>query len=115
MKKEFKRVILFTDMKHKAERLARELSRNGVKSDSIHGNKSHSQRQRSLSKFKSGNARVLVATDVAARGIHVDNVSHVINYELPQTFEDYVHRIGRTGRGVERGKALTFVPENLRR
>jgi len=108
---EFKRVILFTDMKHKAERLTRELSRNGVKADSIHGNKSHSQRQRSLSKFKSGNARVLVATDVAARGIHVDNVSHVINYELPQTFEDYVHRIGRTGRGAERGKALTFVPQ----
>lgn len=109
---EFKRVIIFTDMKHKAERLARELSRNGVKSESIHGNKTHSQRQRSLAKFKSGNARVLVATDVAARGIHVDNVSHVINYELPQTFEDYVHRIGRTGRGEARGKALTFVPQS---
>lgn len=112
---EFKRVILFTDMKHKAERIAREIARNGVKSDSIHGNKSHGQRQRSLARFKSGNARVLVATDVAARGIHVDNVSHVINYELPQTFEDYVHRIGRTGRGTKRGKALTFVPAEVAR
>lgn len=107
----FKRVIIFSAMKHKAERLARELSRNGVKSESIHGDKAHTQRQRSLKKFKEGHARVLVATDVAARGIHVDNVTHVINYDLPNTFEDYVHRIGRTGRGTKRGKALTFVPE----
>ena len=106
----FRRIIIFTDMKHKAEKLARELVKSGIKAESIHGNKSHGQRQRSLGAFKSGNARVLVATDVAARGIHVDNVSHVINYDLPQTFEDYVHRIGRTGRGKEKGEALTFVP-----
>ncbi len=84
----FKRVLIFGSMKHSVEKLARELSRNGVNADSIHGNKTHGQRQRSLAKFKSGNARVLVATDVAARGIHVDNVSHVINYDLPNTFED---------------------------
>jgi len=105
----FKRVIIFTEMKHLAERLSQDLRRNGIKAESIHGNKSHGQRQRSLAAFKSGNARVLVATDVAARGIHVDNVSHVINYDLPNTFEDYVHRIGRTGRGDEKGEALTFV------
>lgn len=107
----YSRVIIFTAMKHKAERLSRELSRSGVKSEAIHGNKNHSQRQKALSHFKSGQVRVLVATDVAARGIHVDNVSHVINYDLPNTFEDYVHRIGRTGRGDKRGQALTFVPQ----
>ena len=108
---EFKRVLIFGSMKHSVEKLARQLLANGVKSESIHGNKNHGQRQRALAKFKSGNARVLVATDVAARGIHVDNVSHVINYDLPNTFDDYVHRIGRTGRASKRGKALTFVAE----
>lgn len=106
---EFNRVIVFGAMKHSVEKLSRQLSKDGVKAESIHGNKSHGQRQRSLTKFKSGNARVLVATDVAARGIHVDNVTHVINYDLPNTFEDYVHRIGRTGRATNKGKALTFV------
>lgn len=110
-KEEFSRVIIFGAMKHSVEKLSKELVHNGVKADSIHGNKSHGQRQRSLSAFKSGQARVLVATDVAARGIHVDDVSHVINYDLPGTFEDYVHRIGRTGRGTKRGQALTFVPK----
>ena len=105
----FKRIIVFGNMKHKVQKLANELDSRGIKSESIHGNKTHGQRQRALAKFKSGNARVLVATDVAARGIHVDNVSHVINYDLPSTFEDYVHRIGRTGRSDKRGKALTFV------
>lgn len=105
----FTRVIIFGAMKHSVEKLAKELFKSGIKAESIHGNKSHGQRQRSLSKFKSGNARVLVATDVAARGIHVDNVSHVINYDLPSTKDDYVHRIGRTGRGDKRGKALTFI------
>lgn len=105
----FKRVIIFGAMKHSVEKLAVELNRNGIAAESIHGNKSHGQRQRSLAKFKSGNARILVATDVAARGIHVDNVTHVINYDLPNTKDDYVHRIGRTGRGDKRGMALTFV------
>ncbi|MCA9359682.1 DEAD/DEAH box helicase [Candidatus Kaiserbacteria bacterium] len=108
-KDELKRVIIFGSMKHSVEKLSQELNKNGIKAESIHGNKSHGQRQRSLGAFKSGNARVLVATDVAARGIHVDSVSHVINYDLPNTFEDYVHRIGRTGRGVHKGQALTFV------
>jgi len=106
---DLKRVIVFGSMKHSVEKLSIELTRAGIKAESIHGNKSHGQRQRSLGAFKSGNARVLVATDVAARGIHVDNVSHVINYDLPNTFEDYVHRIGRTGRGIHKGQALTFV------
>ena len=111
-KDEFKRVIIFGAMKHSVEKLANELISNGIKAESIHGNKSHGQRQRSLNAFKSGQARVLVATDVAARGIHVDNVTHVINYDLPNTFEDYVHRIGRTGRGTKSGQALTFVPKH---
>ena len=108
---EFKRVLIFGAMKHSVEKLARQLTQDGIKTESIHGNKGHGQRQRALAKFKSGNARVLVATDVAARGIHVDSVTHVINYDLPNTFEDYVHRIGRTGRADKRGKALTFVAE----
>ena len=106
----FKRVIIFGEMKHSVEKLGRALTQAQIPAESIHGNKNHSQRQRALKRFKSGQVRVLVATDVAARGIHVDNVSHVINYELPHTFADYVHRIGRTGRGTERGQALTFVP-----
>jgi len=97
-------------MKHSVEKLAKELSTKGVVAESIHGNKNHGQRQRALLEFKSGNAQVLVATDVAARGIHVDDITHVINYDLPNTFEDYVHRIGRTGRATKKGKALTFVP-----
>ena len=104
-----KRVLIFGAMKHSVEKLAKQLVVHGVRAESIHGNKSHPQRQRSLKNFKDGHATVLVATDVAARGIHVDNVTHVINYDLPATYEDYVHRIGRTGRGKERGKALTFV------
>ena len=107
----FQRIIIFGAMKHSVEKLTEELRAHGIKAESIHGNKSHGQRQQALRVFKSGNARVLVATDVAARGIHVDDVSHVINYDLPATFEDYVHRIGRTGRGSKRGEALTFVPQ----
>jgi superfamily II DNA/RNA helicase len=105
----FSRVLVFGAMKHSVEKLSHELTAHGISADSIHGNKSHSQRQRALQRFKSGAVKVLVATDVAARGIHVDNVSHVINYDLPSTYEDYIHRIGRTGRGHERGEALTFV------
>ena len=107
---DFKRVIIFGAMKHSVEKLARQLSVKGFKAESIHGNKSHTQRQRALTRFKRGNVRILVATDVAARGIHVENVTHVINYDLPNNFEDYVNRIGRTGRAAKRGKALTFVP-----
>ena len=109
-KSEFGRVIVFGSMKHSVEKLSRQLAMHGIRAESIHGNKNHSQRQRALQKFKTGDAQVLVATDVAARGIHVSDVTHVINYDLPNTFEDYVHRIGRTGRASKRGKALTFVP-----
>jgi len=108
-KPEFTRVIIFGAMKHSVEKLSQELVRVGIKADAIHGNKSHPQRQRSLTNFKTGRVQVLVATDVAARGIHVDNISHVINYDLPNTYEDYVHRIGRTGRADKHGMALTFV------
>lgn len=108
---EFNRVLIFGAMKHSVEKLARELTRNGLPAESIHGNKSHGQRQRALERFKRGAVKFMVATDVAARGIHVDAISHVINYDLPNTFEDYVHRIGRTGRALEKGVALTFVPE----
>jgi superfamily II DNA/RNA helicase len=107
---EFGRVLIFGAMKHSVEKLAQQLGGSGVRAESIHGNKGHGQRQRALSRFKEGHAQVLVATDVAARGIHVDDVTHVINYDLPNTFEDYVHRIGRTGRGTKRGKAITFIP-----
>jgi len=107
---EYKRVIVFGSMKHSVEKLAKQLKEADIKADSIHGNKSHSQRQRALNNFKKGISNVLVATDVAARGIHVDSVTHVINYDLPTSFEDYIHRIGRTGRVKNRGKALTFVP-----
>jgi len=109
---EFKRVIIFGAMKHSVEKLAKQLSVSGIRSESIHGNKSQGQRQRSLDAFKKGRSQVLVATDVAARGIHVDDVTHVINYDLPNTFEDYVHRIGRTGRSTKHGKALTFVAKH---
>jgi superfamily II DNA/RNA helicase len=107
----YKRVVIFGAMKHSVERLSEDLRKQGIQSESIHGNKNHTQRQRALKRFKDGQAQVLVATDVAARGIHVDNVSHVINYDLPGTFEDYVHRIGRTGRGADKGQALTFVAQ----
>ena len=107
----FTRIIVFGAMKHHVQKLSEDLCGRGIRSEAIHGNKSHGQRERALSSFKGGRARVLVATDVAARGIHVDDVSHVINYDLPNTFEDYVHRIGRTGRSNKRGKALTFISD----
>lgn len=109
VQKEFNKVLVFGRTKHGVERLARTLVEHGFKADSIHGNKSHSQRQRALKKFKDNEVQVLVATDVAARGLDIADISHVINYDLPTTYEDYVHRIGRTGRGAKRGKALTFV------
>ncbi|MFC1801897.1 DEAD/DEAH box helicase [Patescibacteria group bacterium] len=108
-KPEFNKVLVFGRTKAGVERLSELLSVKGLKATSIHGNKSHGQRQRALKLFKDDSVKILVATDVAARGLDIPNVSHVINYELPSTYEDYVHRIGRTGRGGKTGKALTFV------
>ncbi len=103
------RVIIFEDTKHGVERLGRELRDRGFKADSLHGNKSQAQRSRALKALKDGSVSILVATDVAARGIDVDGVSHVINFSVPSTYEDYVHRIGRAGRAGKSGTALTFV------
>ncbi len=108
-KEEFNKVLVFGKTKWGVEKLASALSSRGFTSESIHGDKNHAQRQRALGNFKENRAQILVATDVAARGLDIPNVSHVINYDLPATHEDYVHRIGRTGRGGEKGKALTFV------
>jgi len=106
---EFEKVLLFGRTKHGMERLTKELVARGFRATSIHGNKSQSQRQRALSAFKASQVQILLATDVAARGIDIDNVSHVINYELPETYADYIHRIGRTGRADRAGVALTFI------
>jgi len=102
------RVIVFTRTKHRANRVAEHLEKCGIEADAIHGNKSQGARQRALARFRSGDARVLVATDIAARGIDVDGVSHVINYELPNESESYVHRVGRTARAGAAGVALSF-------
>lgn len=106
---DFKKVLIFGQTKHGVEKLSNILIERGFKADSIHGGKSHNQRQRALKSFKQNQIQALVATDVAARGLDIDNVSHVINYELPGSHEDYIHRIGRTGRAGKVGKALTFI------
>ncbi len=102
------RVIVFTRTKHRANRVAEHLGKCGVAAEAIHGNKTQGARQRALKRFRAGEARVLVATDIAARGIDVDGVSHVINYELPNEPESYIHRIGRTARAGAGGVALSF-------
>ncbi len=102
------RVLVFTRTKHRANRVADLLGKSGVVAEAIHGNKSQGARQRALQRFRAGNARVLVATDIAARGIDVDGVTHVINYELPNEPESYVHRIGRTARAGAGGVAFSF-------
>ena len=100
---------MFGKTKHGVQKLSVELKQRGFKSESIHGNKSQHQRQSALRMFKTDQINILVATDVAARGLDIPNVSHVINYDLPQTYDDYIHRIGRTGRANTFGKALTFI------
>jgi superfamily II DNA/RNA helicase len=104
------KVLVFGRTKHGVERLSRDLSRAGIPAESIHGDKTHGKRQKALTLFKKDHVRVLVATDVAARGLDISGVSHVINFDLPGTYEDYTHRIGRTGRAGRTGKALTFIP-----
>ena len=102
------RIIVFTRTKHRANRVADQLDRIGVRAEAIHGNKSQNARQRALDAFRKGKARVLVATDIAARGIDIDGVSHVINFELPNVAEDYIHRIGRTARAGASGAAISL-------
>lgn len=105
----FDKVLVFGRTKHGMERLSRALTERGFATAAIHGNKSQNQRQRALNAFRTNEVKILLATDVAARGIDVDEITHVINYELPETYADYIHRIGRTGRADKLGKALTFV------
>ncbi len=109
VKPEFNKVLIFGRTKHGVEKLSKTLFERGFKAESIHGNKNQARRQRSLAMFKEGKTQVLVATDVAARGLDIVGVSHVINFDIPATYDDYVHRIGRTGRAGKKGKALTFV------
>jgi ATP-dependent RNA helicase RhlE len=106
--RQIRRVLVFTRTKHGANKLAEQLERGGIGAEAIHGNKSQTARERALANFKSGKTRVLVATDIAARGIDVDDVSHVINYDLPNEPESYVHRIGRTARAGAEGVAFSF-------
>jgi len=105
-------VLVFTRTKHGADKVTKQLEKKGIRSAAIHGNKSQNNRQRALEDFKSGQIRVLVATDIAARGIDIDNLQYVINFEVPEVAETYVHRIGRSGRAGNLGRAVTFcMPE----
>lgn len=106
---EFEKVLVFGRTKHGVQKLADELNDRGFKADAIHGNKNQSQRSRTLEKFKQNRIQILLATDVASRGLDIPNVSHVINYDLPESYEAYIHRIGRTGRADKKGVALTFI------
>jgi|SRR3989344_447084 len=109
IQKEFEKVLIFGRTKWGVQRLSDELDKRGFNVDAIHGNKSQSQRQRVLEKFKRNDIQILLATDVASRGLDIDKVSHVINYDPPESYETYIHRIGRTGRGDKSGTAITFV------
>jgi ATP-dependent RNA helicase RhlE len=106
--------LVFARTKHGADRLSKRLAQDGVKSATIHGNRSQNQRNQALRGFQEGSYRVLVATDVAARGIHVEGIAHVVNYDLPQVPEDFIHRVGRTGRAGARGTASTFASRSER-
>ncbi|MGE3279137.1 MAG: DEAD/DEAH box helicase [Candidatus Altimarinota bacterium] len=106
---DFDKVLVFGRTKYGVEKLAKALLKRGFKAESIHGNKTQNKRQKAVDLFKAHHVQVLVATDVMSRGMDIPNVSHVINYDLPQSYEDYVHRIGRTGRAAQTGVALTFV------
>jgi len=109
IRSDVKKALIFIETKREVEKITLNLIRYGHKADSIHGDKRQSQRQRALNSFKNDKVNILVATDVAARGLDIKEVSHVINYTVPQTFNDYIHRIGRTGRGTHKGFAYTFV------
>jgi ATP-dependent RNA helicase RhlE len=107
-------VLVFARTKHSTDRLAARLARSGVKAAAIHGDRTQNQRRQALEGFKKGNYRVLVATDLAARGIHVDNIEQVVNFDMPQAPEDFVHRVGRTGRAGQKGRAVTFATRQER-
>ncbi len=106
---EFSKVLIFGRTKFGVEKLSKILIERGFKAESIHGDKNLNRRRKALDLFKNNRVQILVATDVAARGLDIPNVSHVINYDLPAVYDDYIHRIGRTGRGNKKGKALTFI------
>jgi ATP-dependent RNA helicase RhlE len=106
--------LVFSRTKHGAEKLAKKLAQQGFKTAAIHGDRSQNQRIQALKGFQDGYYRVLVATDVAARGIHVEGISHVVNYDLPQVPEDFIHRVGRTGRAGAKGTASTFATRSER-
>jgi len=111
---EMERVLVFTRTKHGADRVVKKLAQSGIPANAIHGNKSQPQRERALDEFKNGRAKILVATDIAARGIDVSGISHVVNFELPNVAEQYVHRIGRTARAGREGVALSFCAHDER-
>ena len=106
---DWRQVLVFVRTKHGANRLAQQLLREGIEADAIHGNKAQSARTRTLAQFKAGSLRVLVATDIAARGLDIEALPHVVNYDMPHVAEDYVHRIGRTGRAGVEGEAVSLV------
>jgi ATP-dependent RNA helicase RhlE len=110
--KEFEKVLIFAETKRLVDRVTRRLNGSGVTVDQIHGNKTQNYRNKALDKFRSGKVKVLVATDVAARGIDISDISHVINYQIPVSYDSYIHRIGRTGRAGKTGKAFTFVDQD---
>ncbi|MCR9155036.1 MAG: DEAD/DEAH box helicase [Bacteroidetes bacterium] len=112
-KPEFERVIIFAETKRWVSKVNRKLRQAGIRSDEIHGDKSQNYRQKALKSFKTGKLQALIATDVAARGIDVDDVSHVINYQIPKTMDSYIHRVGRTGRAGKTGIAYTFVEPKI--
>jgi len=108
-KDELEKVIIFAKTKVGVEKLSEQLKKNGFNSDSIHGDKRQSKREKALGRFRASQIKILVTTDVAARGLDINDITHVINYDIPATYDDYVHKIGRTGRGNRRGEAITFV------
>ncbi len=108
-KDEFKKVLIFTRTKREAENLSHKLQDKGIKVNALHGDKRQTQRTRIIDAFKKDYLNILIATDVASRGLDINNISHVINYDIPQNYDDYIHRIGRTGRAGKKGYALTFV------
>ncbi|MTB51292.1 DEAD/DEAH box helicase [Lewinella sp. W8] len=106
---DLKRVLVFAETKHRVKKVTKKLNQAGIPADEIHGNKSQNYRQKALAKFKQGKIKALCATDVAARGLDIDNITHVINFEAPTDYDVYIHRVGRTGRAGKTGEAITFV------